>query len=74
MRNKIRLDTVKDCNEFVQIVQALPGKITIVDESNGYRVNGKSILGAIASMEFDDLYVESENDIYMHIEKFIVID
>lgn len=69
---KIRLDTLSDAKEFVEIAKTLPGQIVIRD-ATGMRVNAKSLLGMLYAMEFEELYCESENDIYSHIEKFVVI-
>lgn len=73
MKNKIRLDTTRDAIQFADICANLEGKI-IVRDANGLCVNGKSILGALHAMEFTELWCESENDIYMKIKDFIVIE
>lgn len=72
MRNKIRIDTIQDVNKFVNITSQLGGKITITDNA-GLTVNAKSVLGALHAMEFEELWIESENDIYSAIEPFVVI-
>jgi len=73
MRNRIRIDTVKQANEFAAIAARLNGRITITD-GNGLTVNAKSVLGALHAMEFENLWVDSEEDIYMAIEPFIIIE
>lgn len=73
MRNKIRIDTIQDVNKFVSITSQLEGKITITDNT-GLTVNAKSVLGALHAMEFEELWIESENDIYSAIEPFVVIE
>lgn len=73
MKNKIRIDTVQDVNRFVNITSQLDGKITITDNA-GLTVNAKSVLGALHAMEFEELWIESEKDIYSAIEPFIVIE
>ena len=60
-----------EATEFVSIVSKLPGKIVIVDNT-GMKVNAKSVLGALYAMEFDELWCESENDIYFHIKQFAI--
>ena len=70
-RHKIDLVTFKDVNAFVKAVEGLPGEITLCDGS-GFRVNAKSLLGAMASVEWDSLYCESEEDIYFAIQGFCV--
>lgn len=70
-RLHIELTTMSDANEFVSITSHLPGKITVVDGQN-LRVNAKSIMGMLYALEFDDLWCESENDIYTEIKKFVI--
>lgn len=73
MRNRIRIDTIKQANELAAIATNLNGKITITD-GQGLTVNAKSVIGALHAMEFNELWLESENDIYMAIEPFIIVD
>ena len=60
-----------DVTEFVSITTKLPGTIVVVD-NKGMRVNAKSILGMLYAMEFEELWVESDEDIYNAISKFII--
>ena len=71
MKYKIRLDTMTDVNRFVKIATGYPGKITLTDGDN-FTVSGKSLLGAMYTMEWDQVYCESENEIYHLIKDFIV--
>ena len=71
MRAKINLDTMKDINNFVRICTCVPVPVHITD-SAGLKVSGKSLLGVMYAMEFDDIWCECEQDIYHDIEKFIV--
>ena len=48
-----------------------PGVVKLAD-GNGFCVNGKSLLGALATIEWATLYCVSEDDIYFKIEKFCV--
>lgn len=68
---KIAIDTMTTATEFVTITTKLLGKIVVVD-NKGMRVNARSILGVIYAMEFEELWCESERDIYNAIEKFII--
>jgi hypothetical protein len=72
MKAQIRIDTMHDAAAFVKITEKLNGKITVTD-SDGMRVNAKSLMGMLYALEFDSLWCESENDIYSHIERFVVI-
>ena len=72
VKAQIRLDTMSDVHRFVKIATAQTGNIYITDD-NGLRVSAKSILGALYALEFDNLWCESEVDIYHVIEDFIII-
>lgn len=71
-RNKIELVTTSDIMGFVNIATNEPGYVRLVD-GNGFCVNGKSLLGAMATVEWSSLYCESEDDIYSKIQKFCVV-
>jgi hypothetical protein len=73
MKVKIRLDTMRDVQDFVRVATSLHGNIYITDD-NGLKVSGKSLLGALYALEFDELWCESEEDIYRNISDFIVIE
>lgn len=73
MRNKINLITMSDITEFANICAAVDGRVEIVCGKKGYRINARSILGCLAAMEFDEMWVESDEDIYDKIERFIMI-
>ena len=70
MRAKIRLDTLKDINQFVAICSKVSVPVHITDGA-GLKVSGKSLLGVMYAMEFADIWCECEEDIYTAIEKFI---
>ena len=65
MRYRIRLDTMSDVNNFVKMASKNPGKITLTDGEN-FTVNGKSLLGAMYTMEWKQVFCESENDSFPH--------
>lgn len=71
MKYRIRLDTMTDVNQFVKIATQNPGKIMLTDGEN-FTVSGKSLLGAMYTMEWDQVFCESENEIYRYIKDFIV--
>lgn len=62
---------MKDANQFVDIVEYLATRVVITD-GDRLCVNGKSILGVLHAMEFDELWCESEVDFSAAIRKFIV--
>lgn len=72
-RLRIRLDTHTDAARLAKIASNLEGKIVITD-GNGLRVNAKSVMGMLYAMEFEELWLESEYDIYRNVEDFVVIE
>lgn len=68
-RNKIELVTNSDMQEFVKIAAEEPGFVKLID-GNDFCVNGKSLLGALATIEWSSTYCISENDIYSRIRMF----
>lgn len=73
MKVKIRLDTGADAIKFSNIASKLPGNIYVLDNA-GLRVNAKSVLGMLYTLEFSELWCESDHDIYSHILDFVVVD
>lgn len=70
-KNKIELVTVSDIMDFVRTVSDIPGEVKLTD-SSGFCINGKSLLGAMASVEWNSLYCVSEEDIYSKIQRFCI--
>lgn len=66
---RIELVTMNDIRDFVEIVSGLAGEIRLTDGA-GLCVNAKSILGAVASVEWNSLWCQSENEIGEHIVRF----
>ena len=74
MRVKIQLDTITYIGNFVVAVSHAVGKKdkVWVKDNEGSCVNAKSFLGLVATRDFDELWCESEKDIYHAIKQFIV--
>ena len=72
MRMKINLDTQSDVLEFCKIVSNVDGEVRIVGMDGGQEVsvNAKSLLGLLYSQTWNDIWCESEKDIYSLISKF----
>lgn len=70
-RYKLELITMGDIKGFVDTVTRLPGEIHLSDGS-GFCVNAKSLLGAVATVEWADLYCYSEYEIGEYIAKYCV--
>lgn len=71
MKAKIRLDTMRDINDFVRICSEIIPPVHVTDGS-GLKVSGKSLLGVMYAMEFDEIWCECDIDIYTYIERFVV--
>lgn len=67
---KINLIGYKDVLDFSNIVSKIKGEVDIV--SGKYRCTAKSLLFALGSLEWNETYCESEEDIYHLIEKYII--
>ena len=70
-RYKLELITMGDIKGFVEAVTPLPGEIRLSDD-NGLCVNAKSMLGAVATIEWSALYCYSEYEIGEYISKYCV--
>ncbi len=60
-RMRIRLDTQTDVANFVNIANQIRGNVFLVDNTFN-KVNGKSLMGCLYSLEFNDLYVVLEDE------------
>lgn len=60
-RIKVRLDTQSDVIDFVTLANQIPEDVYLLDNSYN-KVNGKSLLGCLYSLEFSELFVESESN------------
>ena len=74
MRIKIRLDTMSEINEFVGTMTKTTSNVFLTDKDRNYIVSAKSMLGAVYSMEWDEVWCESEDDIYRLVSKFTVAE
>ena len=74
MKSKIRLDTMQDINDFIDVAEKESKNTYLVNGDGDFRVPIRSRLGAIAiaNLHFDDLWVESDVDISAKILKWIV--
>jgi len=73
MRNRIRLDTMKDINSFCAAVSTLSCDVYLVDTCHRFKVNAKSQLSCMLSAsEWGDIWVECNEDIYQTIKPWII--
>lgn len=70
MKAKINLDTMSRINKFVSICSGLDCAVNLIDGSN-YRVSAKSLVGALATVDWSEVFVECERDIYSYIYEFL---
>lgn len=71
MKYKIVLDTVSDITNFVKNVSlATEAKVTVTDGC-GLRVNAKSMIGMLYALEFEELWCESDTEIYEKIRQWV---
>lgn len=70
MKAKVNLDTMSRINAFVAICSRLDCKVDLIDGS-GYRVSAKSLVGAICTMDWNQVFIECEKDIYAYVQEFL---
>lgn len=71
MKVKVRLDTISDIKGFVNAVSGIAGEVHLTD-GNNLTVSAKSILGAMYTMEWSEIYCTCERDIYRFIQKYVL--
>lgn len=71
MRVKIRLDTMSEVNKFVEAVSGFDEKVELVDDE-GHCVSAKSLLGALYSFEWDNIYCSCSKDISSSIMAWMI--
>lgn len=72
MRQKIRLDTMTDIEEFVKKVSSIQESV-FIEDGKGSRVTAKSLMfTATAKMCWSDLYVTCDRDISGSILPWII--
>lgn len=71
MKIKINIDTMSKINAFVSICSKLDSRVDLID-GNNYCVSAKSLMGALATMDWSQVFVVCEDDIYSHIKEFVV--
>lgn len=73
MRNKIRLDTMKDIRDFCEVVNTIDADVYLMDKKNQYKVNAKSQLSCMmAGAEWAHIEVYCEEDIYTKIKEWVI--
>ena len=70
MKEKVNLDTMSKINAFVAVCSRLDCKVDLVD-GEGYRVSAKSLVGALATVDWNQVFIECEKDIYAYVQEFL---
>lgn len=71
MKVKINIDTLSKIHTFVDICSRINHRISLVDGQR-YRVSAKSLIGAVATMDWSEVFVECDEDIRLFIKDFII--
>jgi hypothetical protein len=70
-RTEIRLDTMQSVNKFVEVMGRLTDQVWLEDGS-GARVNAKSLLGCLYSLEWTHIYCYCERNISAYLMPWMV--
>lgn len=75
MRYRLRLETYSDVMKFVGKAENF-GKPLLLTDGDRYCVNAKSLLGCLATVEWNNIFIESESEsespqVYSTFEEFI---
>ena len=70
MKERVNLDTMSKINAFVTVCSRLDCKVDLID-GNGYRVSAKSLMGAICTADWSEVFIECERDIYAYVQEFL---
>lgn len=69
---KIQLITMTDVQHFVHLAEQSGLNLKLCDNDKNYMVNASSLLGVRYSLEWDSLYLISEEDVYTIFKNYIV--
>lgn len=74
-RYKISLETLADVKKFIKIITQNFSEnevLFLTDAYGNFSVNAKSVIGVLYSLEWDNLYLVSEKEVYHLFKDFIV--
>lgn len=72
MKLKINLDTMSSISKFVDICSRVEHPVYLTDENGDFKVSAKSLLGALYTMEWSDVWCICDTDIYQKIQQFVI--
>ena len=70
MKAKVNLDTGNSIKKFVEICTRVNEPVYLED-GDSFRVSAKSLLGAVATMDWREVYAVCERDIRVYIFDFL---
>ncbi len=70
MRIKIRLDTMSEVTSFVADMTKSGANVFLTDKNRNFIVSAKSMLGAVYSMEWEEVWCESDDNIFTIVNKY----
>jgi len=74
MKYKIRLETQTDILNFVNIASQMRGNVFLTDGEH-FKLNAKSLLGVMYSAaEWENIFVEAEEECFIEFKNFIDLD
>lgn len=71
MRVRINLDTMSKITDFVSDATKFNGKIYLTDAKRDFIVSAKSLLGAVYSIEWDEVWCECDEDVFQIVGKYM---
>ncbi len=71
MRVKLNLDTMAKINNFVGDMTRHGGNAHLTDKNRDFIVSAKSMLGCVYTMEWDEVWFESDEDVFQIINKYM---
>lgn len=70
---KVQLETLKDVIGFVSAVTSADYEVNLTNWDGKYTVSAKSMIGAIATMDWSDTWAVSDNEgLYNLVKKWVV--
>ena len=70
MRVRIALETLSSVQHFVELIEQIEGSAFLTD-GTGLKVNAKSVMGVAYSLEFNEIWLETEKSVYSLIAEYI---
>lgn len=67
---KIELPSMSAITHFVNVATNHGSEVKLYNHNRTYCINGKSLLGVIATTEWNDLYIECEDGLYGDFVEF----